>query len=1070
LVLTPWQAESTLTASAFPWGEIMRVPALGFLFLVSLPFVLRAQSTNASLTGRVTDPSKAFIADARVAAISASTNFRYETTTNNSGEYYLTNLPPGIYRLEIEKPGFKKTIKPDVVLHVQDAIELDFELTLGSATETITVESGAPLLNTESAAVGTVVDRQFVENLPLNGRSFQSLITLAPGVVLTKANEDDAGQFSVNGQRPDANYFTVDGVSANFAAVADTVLGQVAGGTLPATTVVGGLNNLVSIDALQEFKILTSTYAAEFGRVPGGQVLIVTRSGTNQFHGMAFDYFRNDVMDANDWFANAKGLPKPAEKQNDFGGVFGGPILRNRTFFFFSYEGLRLRQPVTSFTQVPSVASRTSALLPANIRPFLDAFPLPNGADTTNGLALFSASYSNPTSLDATSIRIDQKVGDKFTIFGRYNYAPSSLTARGAFGAALSGLTHINLKTQTLTIGATAGISRNLVNDLRFNWSRNDATTRRSLDDFDGAVPVPLSQFFPQSFGSVSPVTFVFSVGGVFVQDSKGTPDDNPQRQLNVIDSLSFAKGSHQLKFGIDYRRLFPEFNVLRFNGTAIFNSAAAADTGKINSGQLIAVAPPRFPVFVSTSTYGQDTWAITRRLTLTYGLRWEINFYPKENNGLNPLTVTGLDNPASIAFAPQGTPLWHTTYGNFAPRVGLAYQLSEKQNLQTVLRGGFGVYYDLGWGGQLQAFASSWPFTVRKFLPAGTAFPYDGTVTTPSLTNPTLPATTLIVTVPDLKLPYTYEWNFTVEQALGSNQSLTASYVGAVGRHLLRQELLSNPNPDFVSLFVTTNLATSDYHALQLQFQRRLSKGLQALASYTWSHSIDTASTDEGFGASPPAANVNPQVDRSSSDFDVRHAFNGAVTYNIPSPFAHGFGKAVLGDWAVDTIVTARSATPVNVLVSSSANLSFGGSLALRPDVIPGVPLYLDDPTVAGGRRFNSAALTPGPTNRQGTLPRNAFRGFPIRQVDLAIRRQFELSERIRLQFRTEFFNILNHPNFADPGNFQGNILSNALFGQSTQMFGRGLTNPGGGSGGFNPLYQIGGPRSIQLALKLQF
>jgi len=342
--------------------------------------------------------------------------------------------------------------------------------------------------------------------------------------------------------------------------------------------------------------------------------------------------------------------------------------------------------------------------------------------------------------------------------------------------------------------------------------------------------------------------------------------------------------------------------------------------------------------------------------------------------------------------------------------------------------------------------------------------------VTTPSLTNPSLPATSLIVTVPNLKLPYTYEWNFTVEQALGSSQSLTASYVGAVGRHLLRQELLSNPNPYFVNLFVTTNLATSDYHALQLQFQRQLSKGMQALASYTWAHSIDDASTDFGFGASPPALFVNPQVDRSSSDFDVRHAFNAAVTYNIPSPFRHGFGRAALGDWGLETIVTARSATPVNVLVSSSANLSFGGSLALRPDLIPGVPPYIAYATVAGGRRFNPAALVPGPPTRQGTLPRNAFRGFRMSQVDLAIRRQFELSERLRLQFRTEFFNILNHPNFADPGNFQGNILSNALFGQSTQMLASGLSNPGGGSGGFNPLYQIGGPRSIQLALKLQF
>jgi hypothetical protein len=297
---------------------------------------------------------------------------------------------------------------------------------------------------------------------------------------------------------------------------------------------------------------------------------------------------------------------------------------------------------------------------------------------------MFSASYSNPTSLDATSIRIDQKVGDKLTIFGRYNHAPSSLSERGPFGSALSGVSDIKLKTQTLTIGATAAISPSIVNDFRFNWSRNDATSNQTLDTFGGAVPVPASQFYPPSFLTGGPVNFVFDVGGSFFQQGNGTLINNPQRQINVVDSVSLAKGSHQLKFGIDYRRLFPEFNVLRFNGLAIFNSAADAMTGEINAGQLISFAPPRYPVFLSTSTYGQDSWAITRRLTLTYGLRWEINFYPKEQNGLNPLTVTGLDNPASITLAPKDTQLWSTTYGNFAPRVGLAYQLSDHQNRQT--------------------------------------------------------------------------------------------------------------------------------------------------------------------------------------------------------------------------------------------------------------------------------------------------------------------------------------------------------------------------------------------------
>src|SRR5580700_9863334 len=326
---------------------------IGALAIVLCSPILRAQSTNASITGRVTDPSKALIVGANVAAVSSGTSFRYEAVTNASGEYYLTNLPPGSYRLEIEKTGFKKLIKPDVTLHVQDALEINFEMTLGPASQSVTVEAGAPLVNTESGTVSTVIDRTFVDNLPLNGRSFQTLKMLTPGVVVTATAFDDQGQFSVNGQRADANYFTVDGVSANFGVTGYAPLVQTAGGALPALSALGGTNSLVSVDAMQEFRIQTSSFAPEFGRTPGGQVSIVTRSGTNSFHGTLFEYFRNNVLDADDWFVNFNHLPKPEERQNDFGGVFGGPIIRDKTFFFFSYEGLRLRQPSTQETDVP---------------------------------------------------------------------------------------------------------------------------------------------------------------------------------------------------------------------------------------------------------------------------------------------------------------------------------------------------------------------------------------------------------------------------------------------------------------------------------------------------------------------------------------------------------------------------------------------------------------------------------------------------------------------------------------------------------------------------------------------
>jgi hypothetical protein len=352
-------------------------PALISVLLMSSASVLPAQSTSATLAGRVTDPAQAVIADARVAAINTGTNVRHETGTNSSGRYRLTNLPPGPYRIEVEKAGFKTLVKPDVTLHVQDALTIDLEMTIGEVFESIAVEAGAPLVNNQSGTVSTVIDRAFIESLPLNGRSVQTLIRLAPGVVATATAFNDQGQFSVNGQRADANYFTVDGVSANFGVTGYFPMMQTASGALPALSASGGTNSLVSVDAMQEFRIQTSSFAPEFGRTPGGQISIATRSGTNAFHGSLFEYFRNEALDAKDWFVNFRGSPKPELRQHDFGGVAGGPIRTDRTFFFGSYEALRLRQPSSLQTVVPDAASRQQA--PTAMRPYLDAYPLPNG-------------------------------------------------------------------------------------------------------------------------------------------------------------------------------------------------------------------------------------------------------------------------------------------------------------------------------------------------------------------------------------------------------------------------------------------------------------------------------------------------------------------------------------------------------------------------------------------------------------------------------------------------------------------------------------------------------------------
>jgi hypothetical protein len=483
-------------------------------------------------------------------------------------------------------------------------------------------------------------------------------------------------------------------------------------------------------------------------------------------------------------------------------------------------------------------------------------------------------------------------------------------------------------------------------------------------------------------------------------------------------------------------------------------------------------------------SLYGQDTWKLTPRLTLTYGLRWEVNPALKGKDiASSPYPVQGIDNPATMTLGQKGAPLYATTYDNFAPRVGVAYQLRQNQKWLTILRGGFGVFYDLG-DGIVGSYPSTFPFLQRRSL-GSVPFPLSTAQASPVIFVSPPPVTSLFYAAdPNLQLPKTYQWNFAVEQAIGSSQTLSATYVGAIGRRLLRNDTLFAPNSNFTNqVILARNTSTSDYHALQLQFQRRLSKGLQALGSYTWSHSIDIASSDSA-SAIPSSTFLRVSLDRASSDFDVRHSFSAALSYDVPTPFRQKVLRAILGGWSVDDLVIVRSAFPVNV---AGLLVTAGGTqFTTRPNLITGIPLYLYGPQYAGGKIINNtpptaaqvaatgcvaqtatnakgAFCTP-PTGTLGSLGRNALRGFAASQTNLAVRRQFHLTEHTGLQLRADFFNLFNHPNFGSPNG----TLSSSLFGQSTQMLASSLGT--GTSGGLNPLYQIGGPRSIQLAIRLSF
>jgi len=1070
-----------------------------------------AQMETATLSGAITDPNGRVVPDAEVSVTRIETGTIATTKTNGAGIYFFTGLLPGHYHLMIHKPGFKEIAIKEFQLNVQDKLEQNFALEIGSVSETVTVEAGALTIDTQDATVSTVVDRNFAENLPLNGRSFQTLIQLTPGVVVTSATPQDSGQFSVNGQRATSNYWMVDGVSANIG-IGGFHAGDGFGGALGSFSAQGGTSSLVSVDALQEFRILTSTYAPEFGRVPGGQISILTRSGGNQFHGSAFDYLRNDVFDANDWFADSVGLPKPQERQNDFGGTFSGPIIRDRTFFFFSYEGLRLRLPQVALTTVPDTnpADPLSRQFATPImQPFLNAFPLPNGPEVLDnegnhqGVAEFNSSFSNKSNLDAYSLRVDHKVSKNVTLFGRYNYARSNLLQRGEGGFfSLSDLSQNEITTQTATIGVTWVISPEVTNDLRFNYSRTRVSGDDRLDGFGGAVP-----FTPPSFPSPFTIQNSNFVLGVFPltgpQLDVGTLNKNLQRQINLIDDLSVQAGSHSLKFGFDFRRLSPEYDPFLYSQSISFSGLANAQNGA-PAGATISSLLSSTILFRNLGLFAQDTWRATPRLTLTYGLRWDVDFAPSSLRGPSIASVTGfnLNDLSQLALTPAGTQPFSTPYGNVAPRLGVAYQISQNQDWQSVFRGGFGVFFDLATQEVGNAFGLGYPFSATTGT-NGASFPLDATTAAPpAITAANLASglDTLYAFDPKLKLPYTLEWNVAIEQALGKQQTISASYIGASGRRVIQSAQILSPNANLGDVILVTNAGDSNYNALQVQFQRRLSRGLQVLASYTWSHSIDTGSTgsfgNNGNTLVPSALNAN----RGPSDFDIRNAFSAGLTYDIPAPKANAVETAILGGWSLQNVIQARSAPPVDVWsLLYNFNILDNAITQVRPDVVAGIPLHLHGSECAtanggvpcpGGKAINfvPGAVTGGCPNgsqsvgpfcpppvdasgnplRQGNLGRNALRGFGATQWDFAVHRDFPIRESLKLEFRAEMFNVLNHPNFGPPSSDISGIIQ-PNFGRATQMLGRSLDrNPGNGS--FSSLYQIGGPRSIQFALKLMF
>jgi len=580
---------------------------------------------------------------------------------------------------------------------------------------------------------------------------------------------------------------------------------------------------------------------------------------------------------------------------------------------------------------------------------------------------------------------------------------------------------------------------------------------QRSLDVLDtlgGAQPFPDSLVFPAG-GSAQTNRTILNLGYSGGAVSLGLRGFFQQRQFNVTDSIAKVFGQHEIKIGVDYLRLFPisqyPVSTLSYTFTGIAQALQGTTTlSNVNQTRTL-------PILSSVSTYAQDTWHLRSHLAVTYGLRWDYASPLHSSDGHDPLLLQtqAYSSPSQLVHKSQ---LWQPSYKNFAPRVGIAYSLPEGNGAMTVLRGGFGLFYDTGTGDTWRAYPIGFPDNYRKTT-SNIPFPVPAQVAVPFPVDLNNPGTSTLFYFPNsLKSPYSYQWNVTLEQAINSSQSISAGYVGAIGRDLLRQESISVTGGPLI--FSDGNDGSSDYHSLQVQYRCHLSFGIQCLASYTFGKSIDTLSNVDA--QVPPVSRINSQQDRGLSDFNAAHVFNGAVTVSLPAVKTNTLLKHLTSHWSIDGMVVARSALPVNLLITRDIGF---GSTSLRPDLISNVPLYVADPNVAGGRRFNKQAFQTPSAQRQGSLGRNVLAGFPLRQLDAGVQRSFAFRERLTLSTRIEVFNVLNHPNFGPPSG----SLTSGLFGISTAMQNQSFGSAGI-SGALLPAFQSGGPRDLQISMKLQF
>src|SRR5438094_143718 len=1071
---------------------------LPVLLIISVIFLgghpASAQVSTATIAGVVQDASGAVIPGVSITAKNVETGVTRTATSDEGGRYTIPELTVGDYEVEAQLPGFQTEVRSGITLSVGRNAVVNFALMVGQVSDRVTITAEAPLVESTTAAMSSVVDERTIRDRPLNGRSWDNLALLQPGVVSVGAGQGspafDFGtgvRFNVNGSRAYANSFLLDGTDIN-----DHANGTPGGSA--------GTN--LGVDGVQEFKINTLVSPAEFGRSTGGVISAVTRAGTNDFHGAGFEFLRNNAMDSLGYFDQVShggtGSAAPY-RRNQFGGALGGPIKKDKTFFFGTYEGLRQGSGTTIGPEVPTAQTKlgiipykaflvtdpnlynchpgdTACRVPVSpdIQPYLDLFQAPNTPDLGDGTAFFIAAPLQVTNENYVMGRVDHQISDKMRLFVRYSFDGDTNVIPNFFGSSVAD-EHDVARRQYSTIQVTNILRPTVVNSFRFAYNR-------TYQNFDDVVTDPRAQklsFLPgQHFGTISFGSQGLSTNPLnFLGVDNGAPRIYRYNLFQEGDDLTYVAGRHSVKMGADIRRIQDnEITSSNSRGDYTFVDIPAFLTNKPSRFDAPAPGSDAYRGLRETmfGTYLQDDFKVTQRLTLNLGLRYEAISNPREVNG-KMTNLLNLSDPAPTVLKDS---FFSVAKQDFQSRIGFAWGLNGSG--KTVLRAGAGIFHDHILPYSYAAFASGYPpfFTTLSDL-TNPVFPLDTNLTMGAPPPPQFGG----FPTGAIKEATKNSYNLTLQQQVMNNTVLEVAYIGSESHHLQRNgewnpatpispgvfpatfSQSNRINPRFASLTVARFDANANYNALQVALKRRGSSGLQYQVFYTYSKSIDTKSTLAG-GESRQEPNtvmdfLDPHRDRARSSFDARHNFVPTITYPIPLRFQQKALSAILGSWTVNGIGTFRTGEPFTGRVGNNRSGNGDRWFPDRPNLNPG---FSNNPTsgvtagcagLPAGQKLGTPDLwydpcafsrpTPG---TYGNLGRNTLTGPGFYNFDFSADKNFKATEQVNVQFRAEIFNLLDQAHFYAPG---FNVFS-------------------GSAGHISRLIQSPGGRLTQLGLKITF